>query len=126
MLFCWGGASARPLQWLSTRLVSAADAQAKLLPVRSTPHRKRPARPCRRMAAMQRIFYGPINLAKALITRRGGTLGAPARREYRCLRSNDRETKINYIAIAANQYCVTRSFTGSYVHSSSAIDLCGP
>src|SRR5215510_13759784 len=69
-----GAMSAPPLQWLSIRPHFAVDAKATLLPVRSTPHRNVLPAPCRGTAAMRRIFYGLINLAKAL------TAGAYAQR----------------------------------------------
>jgi hypothetical protein len=48
------------------RLPFAADAQAELLPIYSTPHRNVLLPPRRRVATVQQFFYWLINLAKAL------------------------------------------------------------
>jgi hypothetical protein len=77
--------SGRSLQWLSKRPHSAADAKATLLPVRSTPHHNVLTPPRRRVATMRRIFYGLINLAKAL------TAGAYARRRVVLLLANGKQ-----------------------------------
>jgi len=72
-------------------------------------------------------FYGRINLAKTLTARPDGQ-GKQKRlaQKHRLFHSNEQEIKINYIAIAATQYCCSRIFTGPHVHFSPAIDLCGP
>jgi hypothetical protein len=46
---------------------SAADAKAKLLPVRSTPHRNVLPPPAAGWRQRDMFFYEPINLAKMLI-----------------------------------------------------------
>ena len=78
------------------RLSFAADAQAELLPVRSTPHRNALRPPRRRVATMRQIFYGPINLAKVL-TLDGGA-GAKYRSRPRPLLASRRIWQIHRLA----------------------------
>jgi len=79
-------------------------------------------------------FYGPINLAKALTLRGAWTpyprditlriWGLSCARKIRGFCRNERETKINYIAIAPAQFA-GGIFTGRHVQFLPAINCCG-
>src|SRR5262245_44502233 len=100
------GAMSEPsLQWLSIRPHSAVDAKATLLPVHSTPHRNVLSPPRRRAATMRRIFYGLINLAKAL------TAGTYARRRICSMLTNGKQKL---------------TISQSLPHNITGHNLCGP